>query len=138
MEDDYCEEVERCSSDPLGEYVLRGLHGGLNAPPELRRCHSLSQLQLLENAVFEMEDRCVGRAPRVGAASVQSCVCGGGCRRTAPGCTAPCFLPVAAAPAAEQHVPFCWSVSVTAACPGPWRKPRSSLPRRVAAAVQRA
>jgi hypothetical protein len=68
MDDDYVDELQRCSSDPLGDNTQRGLHGGLDAPPELRRWHSMSQLALLEKAVYEVEDRCVARAPGAGSA----------------------------------------------------------------------
>lgn len=51
------DEIERCYSDPQGDHSLRGLHDGLSAASELRRCHSLSQMKLLETAVLEMEDR---------------------------------------------------------------------------------
>lgn len=61
MDEDYVDELQRCSSDPLGDNTQRGLHGGLDAPPELRRWHSMSQLALLEKAVYEVEDRCVAR-----------------------------------------------------------------------------
>ena len=90
MEDDCYEEMGRCVSDPQGDHSWRALHGGLSTPPENRRCHSLSQLALLETVVYEMEDRCVwraaprrtvgrtfpgGRAPRSSQASLSLC-CG--------------------------------------------------------------
>ena len=53
------DEIERCCSAPQGDHAGSGLHAGLHAQPELRRCHSMSQLKLLETAVFEMEDRYV-------------------------------------------------------------------------------
>ena len=65
MEDDYYEEMERCVSDPQGDHTWRALHGGVSAPPENRRCHSLSQLKLLEGVVYEMEDRCALRGVKI-------------------------------------------------------------------------
>jgi hypothetical protein len=59
MDLDYGDQVERCSSDPYGDHSARSLNDGLRAAPEMRRCYSLSQLGLLERAVFEMEDRSV-------------------------------------------------------------------------------
>ncbi len=71
MDLDYGDEVERCSSDPYGDHSARSLNDGLRAAPEMRRCYSLSQLGLLERAVFEMEDRSV----RLGLPSVHHHCC---------------------------------------------------------------
>lgn len=89
MDEDYLEELVRCSSDPLGDNTLRGLQGGLDVLPELRRWHSMSQLALLEKAVFEVEDRCVARAGGaaifdLGRAAVPPCT------RPAASCSARC------------------------------------------------
>jgi len=60
MDDEYFDDIcERCCSDPQGDHTVPGLNDSLTVPQESRRCHSLSQLKLLETAVIEMEDRCV-------------------------------------------------------------------------------
>ena len=57
MDFDIGEEIERAVSDPCGDHTFGGLREGLDEAPQLRRSHSLSALQRLEAAVFDIEDR---------------------------------------------------------------------------------